>query len=226
MSAQSYLDQVGTALNDFNAEDVSRLLSFNDSHVSNTRLQIEYPEDICQRFIQISHYDELFAAHLRGCWALAAQDYKQVFACQISAVQSFVKALQADKDDNWALPVMYTLILDLRFVAKKMDNKSKTRNKQTEIFEKAAETIMSCFRVCGSDGRASLDVSKKWGMLFLVNQLFNIYFRIGKLHLCKPLIRAIESSNIKDRFTLSQRVTYKYFVGRKAMFDSDFKTGQ
>lgn len=51
-----------------------------------------------------------------------------------------------------------------------------------------------------------------------------ICFRINKLHLCKPLIRAIESSSFKDSFTLAQQITYRYFVGRKAMFDSDYKS--
>lgn len=41
----------------------------------------------------------------------------------------------------------------------------------------------------------------------------------------KPLIRAIESSPYKDKSSLSQQITYKYYVGRKAMFDSDYKTG-
>lgn len=62
------------------------------------------------------------------------------------------------------------------------------------------------------------------GMLNLVNQLLKIYFRINKLNLCKPLIRAIDSSVYKDQFPLAQQITYKYFVGRKAMFDSDYKS--
>lgn len=54
--------------------------------------------------------------------------------------------------------------------------------------------------------------------LFIVNQ-------INKLHLCKPLIRAIDSSNLKNEYSQAQKITYKYYVGRKAMFDSDFKLG-
>ncbi|PIO24564.1 hypothetical protein AB205_0155140 [Aquarana catesbeiana] len=50
--------------------------------------------------------------------------------------------------------------------------------------------------------------------------------QISKLHLCKPLIRAIDSSNFKDEYAMSQRVTYRYYVGRKAMFDSDFKKAE
>uniref|UniRef100_A0A4W3I889 PCI domain-containing protein 2 n=1 Tax=Callorhinchus milii TaxID=7868 RepID=A0A4W3I889_CALMI len=102
----------------------------------------------------------------------------------------------------------------------------KGKGKMGDMLEKAAELLMSCFRVCASDNRAGIDDSKKWGMLFLINQLFKIYFKINKLHLCKPLIRAIDSSNLKDEYSMAQRVTYKYYVGRKAMFDSDFKQGE
>ena len=73
--------------------------------------------------------------------------------------------------------------------------------------------------------RAQEDVTKRWGMLSLVNQLLKIYFRINRLHLCKPLIRAIEAQNLKDRFPTHQLVCYNYYVGRKAMFDSEFRVG-
>jgi hypothetical protein len=63
-------------------------------------------------------------------------------------------------------------------------------------------------------------------MLILVNHLFKIYFKINRLQLCKPLIRAIEQQSFKDRFPREQMVTYKYYVGRKAMFDSEFKEGK
>lgn len=77
-----------------------------------------------------------------------------------------------------------------------------------------------------SPSRASNDDTKKWGMMSLVNQLFKVYFRVNKLHLCKPLIRAIDSSPYKDHFPVSQQVTYRYYVGRKAMFDSNYKSGE
>lgn len=40
------------------------------------------------------------------------------------------------------------------------------------------------------------------------------------------MIRAIDSSNLKNDYSQAQKVTYKYYVGRKAMFDSDFKLGK
>lgn len=96
-------------------------------------------------------------------------------------------------------------------------------NGDGKILEKAAESLLSCFRICAADNRSSDAETKKLGMLTLVNQLLKVYFRINKLHLCKPLIRAIDSSPFKQHFPLAQQITYKFFVGRKAMFDSDYR---
>lgn len=92
-----------------------------------------------------------------------------------------------------------------------------------KILEKAAENLLSCFRVCCADNRTSEEDTKRHGMLYLANQLLKVYFRINKLHLCKPLIRAIDSSSLWYQFPLAQQITYRYFVGRKAMFDSEYQ---
>lgn len=99
-----------------------------------------------------------------------------------------------------------------------------TAQSNGKILEKAAESLLACFRVCAADNRSSDNDTKKIGMLNIVNQLLKVYFRINKLHLCKPIIRAIDSSPFKDMFPLAQQITYRYFVGRKAMFDSDYKS--
>ena len=76
------------------------------------------------------------------------------------------------KEENWALPVMQTLILDLRNFARRGDKRC--GGKPGERQEKAAETMMSAFRTCVADTRAKTDDTKRWGMLFVVNQLFKV----------------------------------------------------
>uniref|UniRef100_A0A6M2DVW0 Putative secreted protein n=1 Tax=Xenopsylla cheopis TaxID=163159 RepID=A0A6M2DVW0_XENCH len=104
------------------------------------------------------------------------------------------------------LPVMYAICLDLRLLATRCE-----AGAPGPLLEKAAECLMGCFRVCAADNRSADKDTKRLGMLLLVNQLFKVYFRINKLHLCKPLIRAIESSSFRDHFPLAQQITYKYF---------------
>jgi len=225
MSLNSYLHAVDDALQNQDSYEAARLLSFKDPHIASSQLQNTKADNQCRRVLQ-SPYDEMVAAHLKCCAAVANHSFSDAYNYQANVVQCFLKALQAQKEDNWALPMMFSVTLDLRLFAVSADIQlvERNRGKSGETLEKAAEQLMGLFRVCASDNRASMEDSKKWGMLNLVNQLFKIYFRINKLHLCKPLIRAIESLPFKDKFSLSQLVTYRFYIGRKAMFDSDYKS--
>ncbi len=43
----------------------------------------------------------------------------------------------------------------------------------------------------------------------------------------KPLIRSIEHvGDLYDSFSLADRITYNYYLGRKAMFDMDLPSGE
>lgn len=163
---------------------------------------------------------------LRAASAMNKNDPFVMYNYQSSAVQCLAKILQTQKEENWMLPVMNVMCLELRLSAISAENSKRNNVKPGEILEKCAECLMACFRVCAADSRSSEEDTKRWGMLALINQLLKVYFRINKLHLCKPLIRAIESSPFKDHFALAQQITYKFFVGRKAMFDSDYKIGK
>lgn len=227
ITINQYLQQVVEAIENRDGSFCAEMLSFKHPHVANPRLQLSNPEEKCQQLLE-PPYDEMLAAHLRCTFAVSNHDFVEAYKCQTVVVQSFLKAFQAHKEENWALPIMFAVTLDLRIFANNAEQQLQARGKGKvgDMLEKAAEQLMSCFRVCASDNRAGIDDSKKWGMLFLINQLFKIYFKINKLHLCKPLIRAIDSSNLKDNYSMAQRVTYKYYVGRKAMFDSDFKPAE
>ncbi|KAK2573715.1 Tubulin beta chain [Acropora cervicornis] len=208
MSLEQYLDQVERGLMSKNGDILVELFSFQHPHIASLKLQLPDAQLQCERWFD-QPYGEMTASHLRAVWAVANADYVEARAAQ-------------------ALSLMNVVTLDLRLFAMKADKQlvEKGQGKPGDMLEKAAEVMMGCFRVCASDSRSAIEVSKKWGMLALVNHLFKIYFKINKLHLCKPLIRAIDSAPIKDRFKLAHLVTYRFFVGRKAMFDSDFKAGK
>jgi len=193
------------------------------------RLRADNAENLVARIVE-SPLDEMVLYHLKCLVHVNEQRFVEAYGAQAQLVQAFTKVFQAQKEDNWALFIMYAISLDLRRFAVRADQqlskKQGAQDKPGQTLEKAAECLMGLFRVCAADNRSSEEDTKRWGMLYLVNQLFKIYFRINKLHLCKPLIRAIDASQFRDQFSLSQQVTYRYYVGRKAMFDSDFKSAE
>ena len=84
-------------------------------------------------------------------WAVSNQDFVEAYHCQALIVQSFTRLLQSQRDENWSLPIMYTVCLALRLMAMSADRTlSKELDSQKKL-EKAAECLMSCFRVCAAD---------------------------------------------------------------------------
>ncbi|XP_059469925.1 PCI domain-containing protein 2 [Neocloeon triangulifer] len=171
---------------------------------------------------------EFVLAHMHAANSIHDSDWLKAFEHQCAMVAAITKWLQLQKDENWSLPVMHTACVELRLLALQAERVQKRSHSgaQVEFLEKAADCLMACFRICASDNRTSEEATKRWGMLALINQLFKVYFRINKLNLCKPLIRAIESSPFKEDFSLGQQVTYRYYTGRKAMFDSEYRLAE
>ncbi|KAK6631946.1 hypothetical protein RUM44_006976 [Polyplax serrata] len=218
-----YLQQVenGRAYKQGNL--LAAMLSFRHSHASSKRLKVPNMENTVARYVD-PPYDELVIYHLKCLYALDEKNIVEAFQNQYELAQVFLKIFQSQKEENWMLKVMQVICLELRLLACPADKQANNKKHPIESLEKTAKCLMGCFRICAADNRSSEQDTKKWGMLTLVNQMFKVYFKINRHQLCKPLMRAIESSNLKDRFALAQTITYKFFEGQRAMFDGDFKT--
>lgn len=81
------------------------------------------------------------------------QKYLDAYSEQSALVQAFTKLFQMQKEDNWALYIMYVISLDLRMFAIKADKELAKRgtDKPGQTLEKAAECLMGLFRVCAAD---------------------------------------------------------------------------
>ncbi|XP_043481957.1 PCI domain-containing protein 2 [Leptopilina heterotoma] len=220
----SYISQLRRMWSNEDGDTLADLLSLRHNHINIPQISSELAIHKATDNLNVP-FDDLVVCHLRTLASVSKDDPLLTYNNQSLAVQSLTKILQLQKEENWMLPVMNMMCLELRLLAVRAENSKLNKSqKPGEVLEKCAECLMGCFRVCAADNRSSEEDTKRWGMLALVNQLLKVYFKINKLHLCKPLIRAIESSAYKDHFALAQQITYKFFVGRTAMFDSDYKT--
>eukprot|EP00850_Spirogloea_muscicola_P009164 SM000051S17524 [mRNA] locus=s51:81339:84085:- [translate_table: standard] len=66
---------------------------------------------------------------------------------------------------------------------------------------------------------------KRIGALYVTTQLFKIYFKLGTVHLCRSIIRSIETGRTFDfdEFPVRDRVTYMFYTGRLEVFNDNFK---
>ena len=89
--------------------------------------------------------------------------------------------------------------------------------------QRAMGELTICFRAVGNDRNEDMSMSKKLGMIFLFNHLFCIAFRINNFAFLNPLIKMMErEKHLFKRFAKAHVVTYRYYMGRKAMYDAKY----
>jgi hypothetical protein len=76
--------------------------------------------------------------------------------------------------------------------------------------------------------QAPNDRDKRMAALDVVNISIKIYFRLNTLRLCRNLTRTVSSRQFPPlgSFPASQVVTYRFYVGRLAVFDEDYKEAE
>ena len=117
---------------------------------------------------------------------------------------------------------LHAIITNTRLVAEKADEElTQKRGKKPEKLENAGNQLMSCFAAAN---RPQGNPDKRLATLRIVNDLFRIYFKLNTLRNCKYLIRVVEAKKFVpfEYFHAGDRVTYKFFVGRLAVFDENF----
>ncbi|KAI1716374.1 PCI domain-containing protein [Ditylenchus destructor] len=231
-----YYDQLSELLQSENldsAKYAAALLSVKDPHGDLKFLQVINPEDVYRnRNAMDWAFDDIILMHLQTLYFISRGDWAEACAAQTSILQLFNREiLQKEKDANWFMPILYIICSDLRLISIVADsNRSAVRRRKTEaasFYEEAAAPIMESYRMCVAESRLAPETTKKIAILNLTNQLFRIYFKINRLHLLKPLIRSIDHvGDLYDFFSTADKITYNYFLGRKAMFDMDLSLSE
>lgn len=102
---------------------------------------------------------------------LKKKDYNSAYESQSIVVQTLTRTFQNLKDENWLLPVINTVCLDLRMLATRLMAQPGVG---TKPLEKAAECLMACFRICTADKSVFLH------LILLYHR--DIFMRVGILY--------------------------------------------
>ncbi|KDO19762.1 hypothetical protein SPRG_15096 [Saprolegnia parasitica CBS 223.65] len=150
--------------------------------------------------------------------------FQQAYDEHIAGYTDFLDIYR--EETNWIMPVLHTLVYDARMLAQKADLEisAERGNPVQDTLRNAEQNIKRAFSMSSND-RASPELSKKPGTLYVVNQLFKIYFQLNTIPLCRNLIRAIDLMDF-NRFEKRDQVTYMFYVGRINMFEDNYSKAE
>ncbi|MFS7965386.1 hypothetical protein Hanom_Chr09g00761651 [Helianthus anomalus] len=121
-------------------------------------------------------------------------------------------------ESAWALEALYVVVYEIRILAEKADRELASNGKTPEKLKAAGSFLMKVFGVLAGKG------PKRVGALYVTCQLFKVYFKLGTVHLCRSVIRSIETARIFDfeEFPVRDKVTYMYYTGRLEVLNENF----
>lgn len=140
----------------------------------------------------------------------------------------FLRLFAALAPGRWAIPVLVSLLRDLRWTAKCADDAAHAVARDLRCanphMEECARTLNRGFTVCVADRYPTLAQSKKWGTYAMVGLVFRTYFHLQSISLCKNILRALGAGDLPplEAFPKAHVVTFRYYVGRLALLEEDY----
>ncbi|XP_058738247.1 enhanced ethylene response protein 5 [Vicia villosa] len=193
-SNSHFLLSVADALALFN--DANRLINQNDNYS-------QFSDIIVPLFRSLQHYKHSNFVETYNAFEKTANAFVQEFRNWESA---------------WALEALFVIVYEIRVLAEKADRQLASNGKAPEKLKGAGSLLMKVFGILAGKG------AKRVGALYVTCQLFKIYFKLGTVHLCRSVIRSIETARIFDfeEFPKRDKVTYMYYTGRLEVFNENF----
>ncbi|RZC81619.1 hypothetical protein C5167_044202 [Papaver somniferum] len=194
-SNSSSLLSLGDALNVF--QDANRLIKQSD------------------RFTQ--QVGEIIAPLLRCIQNYRSGNFVDAYSSLEKSANAFLQEFRS-WESAWAMEALYAVAYEIRVLAERADRELASLGKNPEKLKAAGSFLMKVFGALAGKG------PKRIGALYVTCQLFKVYFKLGTVHLCRSVIRSIETGRNFDfeEFPVRDKVTYMYYTGRLEVYNENF----
>ncbi|KAI3915190.1 hypothetical protein MKX01_035449 [Papaver californicum] len=194
-SNSSSLLSLGDALNVY--QDANRLIKQSD------------------RFTQ--QVGEIIAPLLRCIQNYRSGHFVDAYSSLEKCANAFLQEFRS-WESAWAMEALYAVAYEIRVLAERADRELASLEKNPEKLKAAGSFLMKVFGALAGKG------PKRVGALYVTCQLFKVYFKLGTVHLCRSVIRSIETGRNFDfeEFPVRDKVTYMYYTGRLEVYNENF----
>ncbi|CAH1448909.1 unnamed protein product [Lactuca virosa] len=164
-----------------------------------------------------SQYAEIVSPLFRAMQSYRVSHFAESYQAFEKSSNAFIQEFR-NWESAWALEALYVVVYEIRILAERADRELASNGKTPEKLKAAGSFLMKVFGVLAGKG------PKRVGALYVTCQLFKVYFKLGTVHLCRSVIRSIETARIFDfeEFPVRDKVTYMYYTGRLEVLNENF----
>ncbi|KAG4194780.1 hypothetical protein ERO13_A06G072200v2 [Gossypium hirsutum] len=217
-----YLNKFCDAVSYQDVASLAQLFSFSSNSPSLLSLAdaLNFFQDanrLIKQSDKFSQFGEILAPLFRSLQSYRLGNLVEAYHAFEKFANAFIQEFR-NWESAWALEALYVIAYEIRVLAERADRELSSNGKSPEKLKGAGSFLMKVFGVLAGKG------PKRVGALYVTCQLFKIYFKLGTVHLCRSVIRSIETARIFDfeEFPRRDKVTYMYYTGRLEVFNENF----
>ena len=170
---------------------------------------------------------EVVSFRLLALAALVKEDFDDAYKNVHAAFGSILDFMGSNVDFPFLAGTLARLASDLRMIAVIADGSKAERERlSSQCLRECQNSITRAFTLVAKDRLPLTDKNcKKLYLFSITNTLFKIYFKLNTLQLMGKLIKLVDSPvvmNSLEAFSLCDVVTYKFYVGRLALFEDRY----
>jgi len=212
--------------------DLSTFFANNNNNSSNSNNNTRYNEKVMDS--NGIDWSNVVNSFLEATDDAEAGDAIKIFQSH-STLHSNLNHIISSSPGNTLIPLLHTIcnntyqtaiLADTQHAMSKGRNDHSRLNAAVTLLQESFSKTLNDRKELIVDSPLSESGSKKIGVLYIVNLLFAMYFRLNTLRLCKNLLRPVETRNLHKSGDMGDMVTYKYYVGRLHMFEDNYSEAE
>ncbi|KAI0268156.1 hypothetical protein BC834DRAFT_868163 [Gloeopeniophorella convolvens] len=221
-----FLAFIATSLREENGLDLAHLVRPLSTHAKDLVKEFRNPtRQSLSRYEGAveSPWDEIAIQYVLVVTHIAKQRYNDAFKEHTQLVNLFLRFFT--NNSGWTLPVLFAILRDLRDLAFDADVQARDVSQKSDCMEESARIISKAFSGCVTDRTSSYEMSRKWGVYYIVGLILKSYFRVRRISLSKNVLRALEANRDippLHEYPRAHQVTYRYYLGMLSFLNEDY----
>ncbi|KAI9447934.1 hypothetical protein H4582DRAFT_2107372 [Lactarius indigo] len=190
-----FLTLIATALRDENGIDLAHLIRPISPHGKDLIKEFRNPtRQSMSRYEGAIEgpWDEVAIQYVLVITHVAKKRYADAFKEHTQLVNLFLRFFT--NNSGWTLPALFAILRDLRDLAFDADVQARDLSPKSDCMEEAARIISKAFSSCVTDRTSTYQMSRKWGVYYVVGLVLKSYFRVRRISLSKNVLRALEAN--------------------------------
>ncbi|MBA0722735.1 hypothetical protein Gotri_005549 [Gossypium trilobum] len=195
-----YLNKFCDAVSYQDVASLAQLFSFSSNSPSLLSLAdaLNFFQDanrLIKQSDKFSQFGEILAPLFRSLQSYRLGNLVEAYHAFEKFANAFIQEFR-NWESAWALEALYVIAYEIRVLAERADRELSSNGKSPEKLKGAGSFLMKVFGVLA----------------------------LGTVHLCRSVIRSIETARIFDfeEFPRRDKVTYMYYTGRLEVFNENF----